>query len=63
MIKSFKDKEAEAIFNGKRSRRLPEEIQTAARRKLLMSDAAAVPLSATGGAFFFLPLNSYVTIT
>ena len=43
MIKSFKDKEAEAIFNGERSRRLPGEIQTAARRKLLMLDAAAAP--------------------
>ena len=43
MIKSFKDKETEAIFNGERSRKLPGEIQTAARRKLLMLDAAAAP--------------------
>lgn len=43
MIKSFKDKEAELIFKGIRSRKLPGNIQMAARRKLLMLDAAAVP--------------------
>ena len=43
MIKSFKDKEAELIFKGIRSRKLPGNIQMSARRKLLMLDAAAVP--------------------
>ena len=42
MIKSFKDKEAELIFKGIRSRKLPGNIQMSARRKLLMLDAAAV---------------------
>ena len=43
MIKSFSDKETEAIFNGNRSRKLPGDIQRAARRKLIMLDAAAIP--------------------
>ena len=43
MIKSFSDKEAEAIFNGIRSRKLPGDIQQSARRKLMMLDAASVP--------------------
>ena len=43
MIKSFKDKEAEAIFNGVRSRKLPLDIQTAAQRKLWLLDAASAP--------------------
>lgn len=43
MIRSFRDKEAETIFRGRRSRRLPEGIQAAARRKLLMLDAAVEP--------------------
>ena len=34
MIKGFKDKETEAVFNGKRSWRLPGNIQETARRKL-----------------------------
>ncbi len=34
MIKSFKDKEAEKIFYGERSKKLPGDIQTAALRKL-----------------------------
>ena len=42
MIKSFKDKDAELIFKGIRSRKLPGNIQMSARRKLLMLDAAAV---------------------
>ena len=43
MIKSFGDKEAEAIFNGERSRKLPGDIQMAARKKLLMLNAATAP--------------------
>ena len=34
MIKSFKDKEAEKIYNGLRSAKLPENIQDTARRRL-----------------------------
>ncbi len=40
MIKSFRDKETEKIWNGKRSRRLPVEIQKPAFRKLILIDAA-----------------------
>ncbi|MGD9209635.1 MAG: type II toxin-antitoxin system RelE/ParE family toxin [Desulfobacteraceae bacterium] len=40
MIKSFKDKETEKIFNRKYSKKFPENIQHIARRKLLMIDAA-----------------------
>jgi len=36
MIKSFKDKEAEAIFNGERSRKLPGEIQNSMARHLFL---------------------------
>ena len=36
MIKSFKDAETEKIWNGKRSRKLPSQIQQIARRKLRM---------------------------
>ena len=43
MIKSFKDKEAEAIFRGVRSRKLPDDIQLAAQRKLWLLDAATAP--------------------
>ena len=43
MIKRFKDKEAEAIFNGKRSRKLPEAIQVSAQKKLWLLDAASTP--------------------
>ena len=43
MIKSFKDKEAETIFRGERSRKLPNDIQIAAQRKLWLLDAAAAP--------------------
>ena len=43
MIKSFIDKEAEKIFRGVRSRKLPGDIQLPARRKLLMLDAATAP--------------------
>ena len=34
MIKSFKDKEAEKIYNGLRSAKLPGSIQDTARRRL-----------------------------
>ncbi|MFZ5478056.1 MAG: type II toxin-antitoxin system RelE/ParE family toxin [Myxococcota bacterium] len=40
MIKSFLDADTEALFHGQRSRRLPPDIQRAARRKLLVLDAA-----------------------
>lgn len=40
MIASFKDKEAERIWRGEFSRRLPREIQEIARRKLRMLNAA-----------------------
>lgn len=42
MIKSFADKEAEKLFNLKRSRKLAGNIQRAARRKLEILDAAEV---------------------
>lgn len=40
MIRSFADKETERIWNGVVSRRLPIQIQTLARRKLRMLNAA-----------------------
>jgi len=40
MINGFRDREAEKIFNAERSKKLPGDIQVAARRKLLMLDAA-----------------------
>lgn len=40
MIASFKDKEAERIWRGEFSKRLPREIQEVARRKLRMLNAA-----------------------
>ncbi len=40
MIKSFKDAEAERIWQGRFSRRLPQDIQRVARRKLRMLNAA-----------------------
>lgn len=36
MIKTFGDKESEKIWNGIRSKKLPNEIQDVARRKLRM---------------------------
>lgn len=36
MIKSFGNKETEKIWNGERSKKLPNEIQEIARRKLRM---------------------------
>ncbi|CAD0359299.1 type II toxin-antitoxin system RelE/ParE family toxin [Xanthomonas hortorum pv. cynarae] len=41
MIRSFVDKEAEKIWLGERSRRVPSDIQSVARRKLRMLNAAA----------------------
>jgi toxin HigB-1 len=40
MIRSFADPEAERIWNGQRSRKLPPDIQDSARRKLRQLDAA-----------------------
>jgi len=40
MIKSFKDKEIEKIFNRQLSRKIPIEIQRIALRKLWMIDSA-----------------------
>jgi proteic killer suppression protein len=40
MIKSFGDKESEKICNGIRSKKLPNEIQDVARRKLRMVNNA-----------------------
>jgi len=40
VIRSFADKETERIWNGEMSRRLPNQIQALARRKLRMLNAA-----------------------
>ncbi|NCQ80867.1 MAG: type II toxin-antitoxin system RelE/ParE family toxin [Microcystis aeruginosa W13-15] len=40
MIESFNDKETEAIWNGKISKKIPKEIQRTARRKLIHIDSA-----------------------
>ncbi len=40
MIKSFGDKESEKIWSGNRSKKLPNEIQDVARRKLRMLNNA-----------------------
>jgi proteic killer suppression protein len=40
VIRSFKDKESERVWQGKRSRRLPHDIQASARRKLRMLNNA-----------------------
>jgi proteic killer suppression protein len=40
MIKSFRDKETEKIFNRNFSKKFPSNIQHQARRKLLLLDAA-----------------------
>ena len=40
MIRTFGDKDTEAIFNGNRSSRLPPSIQNTARRKLRLIAAA-----------------------
>lgn len=41
MIRTFADKEAEKIWHGTPSRRLPKDIQRVARRKLRMLNNAA----------------------
>lgn len=41
MIRSFADKEAEKIWSGTASRRIPGDIQSVARRKLRMLNNAA----------------------
>lgn len=41
MIKSFIDKVVVAVFAGEQAKRLPAEIQQAARRKLKLIDAAS----------------------
>ena len=41
MIRNFNDKEAERIWHGDVSRRLPADIQRVARRKLRMLNSAA----------------------
>ncbi|MBU1171215.1 MAG: type II toxin-antitoxin system RelE/ParE family toxin [Proteobacteria bacterium] len=40
MLKSFHDKETEKIFNRQTSRKLPQDIQRIARKKLVILDAA-----------------------
>ena len=40
MIRGFRDAEAERLFGGERSRRLPADVQRSAQRKLAMLDAA-----------------------
>lgn len=40
MIKTFKDRETQGIWEGRRSRRLPNNIQMVARRKLRMLNNA-----------------------
>ena len=40
MIKSFSDREAQRIWNGKPSKKLPIEIQNIARRKMRMINRA-----------------------
>lgn len=42
MIRSFADREAERIWGGRRSRRLPSDIQDVALRKLRMLNQAQV---------------------
>ena len=40
MIKSFKDKQAETLFNGKKPKKLPADICNRAFKKLVMLSAA-----------------------
>ena len=40
MIRSFRDRETEKVFERERSRRLPPDVQRRAHRKLLLVDAA-----------------------
>lgn len=41
MVKSFRDKETEKIFNRQFSSKLPQDIQRVARKKLVILDAAS----------------------
>lgn len=41
MIQSFADPETESVFHGRRSRKLPSDIQNTARRKLRQLNRAA----------------------
>ena len=41
MIRGFKDRDVEMIFNGQFSKKLPQGIQRVAERKLIMLHAAA----------------------
>jgi len=41
MIKSFRDNETEKIFNRQLSKKLPENIQSIARKKLVILDSAS----------------------
>jgi proteic killer suppression protein len=43
VIRNFGDEEAERIWNGERSRKLPSDIQKTARRKLRMINRALKP--------------------
>ena len=43
MIQSFADRETELIWSGRRSRKLPSDIQSIALRKLRLIHAARVP--------------------
>ena len=40
MIRSFRDRETERVFERERSRRLPPDVQRRAHRKMLLLDAA-----------------------
>lgn len=42
MIRSFRDREAERVWTGERSRRLPGDIQAVALRKLRLINAARI---------------------
>ena len=42
MLRSFRDKDTEALWHRKRSRKLDQQLQRAAGRKLAMLDAAEV---------------------
>ena len=42
MIRGFKDREVEKIFNGQFSKKLPQDIQRVAERKLIMLHSAAI---------------------
>ena len=43
MIKTFADKDTETVYKDQRTRRFPGPLHRAARRKLLMLDAASAP--------------------